>query len=230
MRVLACADLHGVEEVYEWLIRTAEIEQPDGLLLAGDLLGIPGGFDTVEKAQEADARSVVDRLAAVECPVFFIMGNDDFVDVETSAGSIRFVHESRISLGAFNIVGYQHTLPFMGGINEKPESEIAADLGRIEDLLDEKSIFLTHGPAHGILDSVEFGGNAGSRALLALIERHRPRAHIHGHIHHCFGRQGRHFNVASGGRKRAMLIDLESLSHRIIRDDGRPFPGGGCRR
>jgi Icc-related predicted phosphoesterase len=221
MRVLACADLHGVAEVYEWLLRIAESEQPDGLLLAGDLLGIPGGFATVEEAQQANARSVVDRLAAVGCPIFFIMGNDDFVDVEPSAGSMRSVHERRMAFGGYNVVGYQHTLPFMGGINEKPESDIAADLRRLEDLVDEHSILLTHGPAHGILDSVELGGNAGSHALLGLIERHRPRAHIHGHIHHCFGRQGRHFNVASGGRKRAMLIDLESLTHRTVGDGDR---------
>jgi hypothetical protein len=37
------------------------------------------------------------------------------------------------------------------------------------------------------------------------------RVHVHGHIHRCFGRVDRHFNVASGGMCRAMIIDPETL-------------------
>jgi Icc-related predicted phosphoesterase len=218
MRILAGADLHGFAGVYSWLLEVAGAEQPDGLLLAGDLLGVPDGYDTVEEAQAADARLVAERLAAVDCPVFYIMGNDDFVELEPLSGSIRSVHEARVAFGSFNVVGYQHTLPFMGGINERPEGQIEEDLHRLENLVDQDTILVTHGPAHGVMDTVTLGGNAGSIALRDLVDRRQPRAHIHGHIHRWFGRKGRHFNVASGGRKRAMLIDLESMGHRIVGD------------
>jgi hypothetical protein len=42
-------------------------------------------------------------------------------------------------------------------------------------------------------------------------------AHIHGHIHHEFGVDGYHFNVASAATCRAMLIDLPSLRYEVIR-------------
>jgi hypothetical protein len=38
-------------------------------------------------------------------------------------------------------------------------------------------------------------------------------AHIHGHVHSCFGRDSGHFNVASAGEKRALLIELPLLTH-----------------
>jgi len=42
------------------------------------------------------------------------------------------------------------------------------------------------------------------------------RAHIHGHIHRCFGREGCHFNVAAAGQLRGMVIDLATLKHEVI--------------
>ena len=41
-------------------------------------------------------------------------------------------------------------------------------------------------------------------------------ADIHGHSHAGFGRKGRHFNVASGGVQRAMILDLVTLEHLVI--------------
>jgi hypothetical protein len=44
-------------------------------------------------------------------------------------------------------------------------------------------------------------------------------AHVHGLIHPRFGRQGKHFNVASGGLRRAFLIDLPSLRHTLLEEE-----------
>jgi Icc-related predicted phosphoesterase len=106
----------------------------------------------------------------------------------------------------------------MGGINEKPENEIQKDLDKLADLVDQTTVLATHGPACGARDRVTIGGHAGSTSLRDLVDRRPPRIHIHGHIHYWFGREGRHFNVASAGRKRAMLIDLTTLQHEVIDD------------
>ena len=81
MRFLASADLHGYHDVYDWLVEVVAVEQPEGVVLAGDLLGFPDGFDTVEEAQAADGREVIARLAEVACPIFYVMGNDDWVEL-----------------------------------------------------------------------------------------------------------------------------------------------------
>jgi len=41
-------------------------------------------------------------------------------------------------------------------------------------------------------------------------------AHIHGHSHAGFGRNGKHFNVASAGRQRAMVLDTETMKHEVL--------------
>jgi Icc-related predicted phosphoesterase len=75
---------------------------------------------------------------------------------------------------------------------------------------------VTHCPARGVLDSGVLGRNIGSTSIRDLIAARRPRAHIHGHCHAAFGREGRHFNVASARQKRAMIIDLDTLQHRVV--------------
>ena len=146
------------------------------------------------------------------------MGNDDLVELEPVEGKLEPLHNRRVDFGGFNFVGYQYSLPWMGGDLEKPDEEIEADLKAIEGYLDSRTVLVTHSPAHGILDPGAGPHKIGSRALRDLLDKRPVRAHIHGHSHSGFGRDGNHFNVASAYSKRAMLIDLETLEHEVLTD------------
>lgn len=211
MRILAAADIHGVREVYEWLGVAADKERADALILAGDLLAM----DTPD-ALRADAEWIVSLLAELRRPVLYLMGNDDLRPLDYQDGWIQFVHNKRLELGGFAFVGYQYSLPFVGGIFEKPEQEIEKDLASLEPLLDAHTVFITHAPAYGVLDRTFGGEHVGSRSLARLLQSNPVLSHIHGHIHESFGRDGNRFNVASAGKCRAFLIDLPSLNHRIL--------------
>jgi len=215
MKILAASDIHGNHDTYRWLASLAGERAVQALVLAGDLLGFPEEFDEVEDAQAADAERIAAILGDLPVPVFYVMGNDDWVDLQPSGQRVRSLHGKRIELRGFNFVGYQCTLPFMGGVNERPEEAIATELSALEPLMDESTVLVTHGPAAGILDSTLLGP-AGSVSLLGLIERRNVRAHIHGHIHGSFGRHGRHFNVAAGRYRRAVIIDLISMIHEVV--------------
>ena len=222
MRILAAADLHGSHDTYRWLVDLSASLHPDVIVLAGDLLGFPDGFEDVVEAQQADRKLVLDHLSQFGRPVFYLMGNDDWIELAAPSDDHQSVNGRRIEHGGFNFVGYQYTLPFMGGVHEKPESEIRIDLEAIEPKLDENTVLVTHGPAYGVLDRAVLDRPVGSVALAELLERCPFRAHIHGHIHREFGREGRHFNVASARRRRAMMIDASTMDHEILGDDGLP--------
>ena len=216
MRILGMSDLHGHHEVYRAIPELVREHAVEAVILAGDLLGAPDGFETIEAAQHADAEAIVEILDGLSVPVLYVMGNDDLVELEPCSDHIQSLHGRRIDLGSYNFVGYQYSLPFMGGIFEKPEEEIAADLAVLESLLDDRTVLVTHNPANGILDTGVLDCSAGSAAILDAILRRSVRVHIHGHIHSCFGAQGRHFNVAGGGRLRGFVIDLATLQHERI--------------
>lgn len=215
MRVLAASDIHGNLETYRWIIGVAQERRAELVVLAGDLLGSGDDGRTIEETQNGDAARLVSILGALSMPTFYVMGNDDWVALTPPSERIRSLHGGRLDRGGFNFVGYQYTLPFMGGVNERSEKEIASDLSRLEALMDERTILVTHGPAAGVLDSTALGP-AGSVSIRDAILRRRVRAHIHGHIHGSFGREGCHFNVAAGRQRRAMLIDLDSMLHEVL--------------
>jgi Icc-related predicted phosphoesterase len=187
-------------------------------VLAGDLLGCPSGYDTLEQAQRADAAEIVTMLSEVPSPVFYVMGNDDFVELVPTSASMRSVHGIRIELDDLNFVGYQYSLPFITDMNEKPEEEIRKDLEVLGPLVDSRTVLVTHCPAHGILDVGMMDRHAGSVSIKELVDQRRPLVHIHGHVHQYFGREGRHFNVAAARHRRAMLIDTETLDHEVIEE------------
>jgi Icc-related predicted phosphoesterase len=218
MRLLAMADIHGNADVYCCVRQLAGEYRAEALVLAGDLLGVPdGNFLTIEEAQCASAREILRMLAPLTIPVLYIMGNDDLVELEPAGSQFQSIHGRRLDLGPYNFVGYQFSPPFAGGVFEKPEEQIAADLSGIESLMDSGTVLVTHSPAQGILDRGILNLSAGSPSILALTRRRPVRAHIHGHIHQCFGREGRHFNVAAAGEVRGMVIDLATMEHKIIR-------------
>ena len=129
---------------------------------------------------------------------------------------MQSIHARRVECAAYNFVGYQYALPFMGGTFEKPDDVIGRDLEMLMTLMDDRTVFVSHSPAHGVLDVGIGGERIGSMAIQRFLANNPFRAHIHGHCHEQFGRVANHFNVASARRHRAMLIDLDSMLHQII--------------
>lgn len=222
MRILASADIHGNHDFYQSLLEISARHDAQALILAGDLLGYPAGFAGAEEAQRADAVDILMQLERSVIPVFYIMGNDDLTELGTACGRVQSLHLRRLDLAGYNFTGYQYSLPFMGGIFEKPEESIRRDLANLKDLVDERTVFVTHSPAHGVLDTTMLGTHAGSSSILELVNGCNLRAHIHGHIHAWFGREGRHFNVAAIPSQKAMLIDLEEMTHQVVSLAGGP--------
>ena len=206
------ADLHGRQDLFDAIVQHAT--GADVVVLAGDLLERRRGGVTVREGQRECGEILTETLASVACPVLFIMGNDDMVVWDPPGERFRMIHGRREEIAGWNFVGYQYSLPFMCGIHEKPEEEVARDFAELAPLVDERTVLVTHMPASGVLDETSSGYRAGSPSLARLIADRRPCAHVHGHIHGRFGTAGRSFNVAQG----AMRIELASGRAEVLVD------------
>ena len=211
MQILAVADIHGVLDVYRWLGQIVRQHRADLLILAGDLFAHGS-----EEEQREQAWRVIPLLKWAAVPCYYLMGNDDNVGLDYADGQIKPLHGRRLTSGANKFVGYQYTPPFVGELFVKPENEIEDDLNSLQSLLDKDCVLVTHAPARGVLDRTYGGEGVGSTSLAALLNRRPVLAHIHGHIHESFGREGNCFNVASAGQKSAFLIVLPSLDHQVL--------------
>jgi Icc-related predicted phosphoesterase len=217
MRILASADVHGSRSVYDWLLRAAREHEVEAIVLAGDLLGCLDGFDTPEDAQRHEAELLTDLLDRAGVSILYIMGNDDLVELNADSDRVQSIHGRCVDCGRFAFVGYQYSLPFMGGTFEKPDANIRRDLAELMARFGPETVFVSHSPAFGILDPGFGDVHIGSASLREFLDANPFRAHIHGHSHAGFGRHGNHFNVASAARMRAMIIDLETLQHQVLR-------------
>lgn len=146
------------------------------------------------------------------------MGNDDNIALDYEDQQIKPLHGKRIPCAEYNVVGYQYTPPsFVGSLFVKTEEEMDRDLRSLDSLLTDSTVLVTHAPAYGARDLSLGGEHVGSRAIAFLLRRRPALAHIHGHIHGDFGRDGNHFNVAAAGQRVAALIDLPSLDYHVVR-------------
>lgn len=87
-------------------------------------------------------------------------------------------------------------------------------------------VLITHSPPLGVMDYVDRGENVGCEDMLAAVEAVRPRLHVFGHIHACYGtleRDGTKFiNAALCDEQyeptnKAIVVDIKPLSEGIER-------------
>lgn len=115
---------------------------------------------------------------------YFILGNDDFRELEETAIKSKFyINERILHLNSFDIFGfsYVNTTPFENKGWDLSEKEISKRLERFG--FDSDFIFVSHTPPYNSgLDIVE-GKNVGSVAIRQFIEKYQPLLSLHGHVH-----------------------------------------------
>lgn len=116
-------------------------------------------------------------------------------------------------------VGYQYSNPLSGSPFEKTESEQTEDMNTLSQLIDDKTILVTHAPAFGILDWRMRDGegmNMGSRMIAKLLQQNSPKLHLHGHSHQSTGMHGSSINGAYFENHKFVRLNLAQKIYEFI--------------
>jgi len=70
--------------------------------------------------------------------------NRELEELNSHSNRVRSLHGQRVRAGQFAFVGYQYSLPFMGGTFEKPEAGIERDLRDLAELVGAETVVVTH--------------------------------------------------------------------------------------
>ena len=192
MRIVCLSDTHNLHD---------RIRVPDGdlLLHAGDATM----HGTAEEIAAFDA-----WLASLPHPhKVVVAGNHDFLferDPERARGLLRhavYLQDSGVEVLGLRIWGSPWQPWFFDwAFNLRRGAPLKAKWDQIPQ---ETDVLLTHGPPHGILDRVGGplprlmaavtgqGAHVGCEELREAAFRLRPRLHVFGHIHECYGRETR---------------------------------------
>jgi len=168
MKLLAAADIHGSQYRLNTILKNIERYHPDLVVICGDITQFgPGPL----------AKIFLDQIPV---ETLAIPGNIDPLEV---GDSIRESKAYNIDLQKL----IKHDVSFIGIGGMVPDFPIFVTDDHvqkpIEDVLDEKSVLVSHVPPYKLQDKVYIGFHAGNKELRDLVETCKPRLVLCGHIH-----------------------------------------------
>jgi Icc-related predicted phosphoesterase len=161
MKILAIADIHGSQYRLNIVLKNIEKYSPELVIICGDITQFGPG----DLAKNFLNQIPIETLA--------ITGNIDTPDVDKAIDESKAIN---IDLKKFVKKGVSFI-----GINERNHDEIRILNGK--NLLDEKSILVSHKPPYGAQDKIFIGMHSGSKELREIINKYKPRLVLCGHIH-----------------------------------------------
>ncbi|MEM2870665.1 MAG: metallophosphoesterase family protein [Thermoplasmata archaeon] len=184
MRLLALADIHSSSRGADAILRMVEGHRPDALVVAGDLTSF------------GPAEFVRELMRRVPVPALTVPGNCDPPDVELELSREPAVNLNlrRLELCGVAFVGLAgwQVPPALGEWGFPPHEAAR----RLEGLLGEGDVLITHVPPLGHVDIVPGRPyreekttvlHAGCVELARAVRRCRPALVISGHIHEARG-------------------------------------------
>jgi len=179
-KILAIGDIHGDTGLVKKLAETAEKENVDFVILAGDLT-----------FAEQSISGLIGPFSKINKPVLLVPGNHE------SIATIDFLskrYENAKNLHGYGLKTKEGRVGFFGagtanmGIHQIPDKEIFEILKKGHDQIkdSEKKVMITHIHPEGSKSEM-FGGWPGSPAVRRALEKFKPDILVNAHIHEAGG-------------------------------------------
>lgn len=174
MKLLQLSDIHGhIEKIKEI---ESFAQNVDVIILTGDITH----FGNVK-----DCKKIIDIIKEFNKQIMAVPGNCDSWDIMEYLDSKGInLHERLLQFGEYKFTGLGGSLK-CNTTFEFTEQEFDSKLNSLieKQIIDNKTIIVTHQPPFGTKTDMVKSGNVGSKGLRALIEKTKPLLVLCGHIH-----------------------------------------------
>lgn len=210
MKFMILTDLHGKKSAIEWINAVIVKEKIDCVLFLGDAVAVP--------SPKEDSAAMI---GMIDCKrVLAIPGNIDDRDLPQILDTVsENMHGVGKDVDGIYIAGFGGSNPTIFGTpSEFSEEEI---FEKLDSISKEGMILMVHAPAYGINDIIPSGISVGSKSVLEIAKKYKPRAVLSGHIHESFGRQDIDGTIyvnpgpAMDGRYAIMETDGDSIDIKV---------------
>jgi putative phosphoesterase len=174
MRILAIADIHGDTERVKKLAYLIEKNDPEVIVVAGDLTRF---------GPKSAADKIIKELMKSGKQVLAISGNGDPPEIEDILNKKKVQLGSKVvKVGSTGFVGFSggETIS-LGGSSFVTRYE-PLDL-KLKYLNSKKKVVVSHVPPKGTKDKIFSGQHIGSEFLRDMVNEKQPDLVISGHVH-----------------------------------------------
>ena len=171
MKILLISD---VEEPALWdYYRPGRLAEYDMILSAGDL--------------KAEYLSFLVTMANV--PVLYVHGNHNTSYDRFPPEGCDCVEDKLVTYKGLRILGLGGSAVYSGGNHQYTERQMARRIRRLNRAVRKAGgvdIVLTHCPPKGLGDAEDYA-HRGFEAFLPMLDKWKPKALVHGHVHIAYG-------------------------------------------
>lgn len=155
------------------------------------------GVDLIISCGDLDAEYLSFLVTLYNIPVLYVHGNHDVrYEKKPPEGCICIEDKIYVHEGV-RILGLGGSMRYRNGDHQYTDREMWKRVLRLKWQIFRKrgfDILVTHAPAHKINDGEDLP-HRGFKAFRHLIEKHRPKYHLHGHVHLSYGREYKRHDV-----------------------------------
>lgn len=175
VNILVCSDLHASEGGLDLILRRADADEYDLVVICGDFTTY-GSVDYVKKFLK-EMKGMM---------VLAVPGNCDIPEtVQVLEKAHASVHDKMVDFAGWKFFGFGGATPTkMGMPFEVPEGEIVKSL---RTNASRGGVMVTHMPAYGMNDRGRSGKHTGSHGILDIAKEFKPRLALSGHMHESRG-------------------------------------------
>lgn len=163
-------------------------DKPDPMLWDYYRPGRLDGYDLILSAGDLDATYLSFLVTMCHVPVLYIHGNHDTGYAIRPPEGCMCIEDQLVTYRGLRIVGLGGSAIYSGGPHQYTERQMRRRIRRLDFRVRRKGvdIVLTHAAPKGVGDDTDYA-HRGFEAFLDLMDRWKPRVHVHGHVHLRYG-------------------------------------------
>ena len=147
------------------------------------------GIDMILSCGDLSSKYLSFLVTMGGMPLLYVHGNHDKTYALHPPEGCECVEDRLVRVKGLRILGLGGSICYSGGPHQYTEAQMARRIRRLQFQLSRAGgvdIVLTHAPMQGYGDGEDYA-HQGFESLLRLVDKHRPKYLIHGHVHANYG-------------------------------------------
>ena len=152
------------------------------------------GYDLIISAGDLDPEYLSFLVTMGRAPVLYVHGNHDGRYAKHPPEGCDCIEDRVVTYNGVRILGLGGSARYSGDPFQFTERQMRRRIRRVNGRIRRAKgvdLIVTHAPPKGLGDDSDYA-HRGFEAFLPLIERWKPKALVHGHVHLRFGMERVH--------------------------------------